>query len=220
MPSLRTLSAGFLSLILLSGGPPASTAEKPATPPSSPPVSYYKQIRPIFQARCQGCHQPAKDGGSYVMTEYKRLLGAGDSGKAAIVPGKPGESELVRQITPTDGKAEMPKKENPLHSADIELISRWIAEGAKDDTPANAYFHFDDKHPPVYTRPPVITGLDFSPDGKLLAVAGFHEVLLTDPAQGKLVARLIGLSERIQSVKFSPDGTLLAAAETITGALA
>src|SRR5262249_51936080 len=160
-----------------------------------PPVSYYKQIRPIFQARCQGCHQPAKDGGSYVMTEFKRLLGAGDSGKAAIVPGKPGESELVRQITPKDGKAEMPKKENPLHSSDIDWTPRGIAEGAKDDTPANAYFHSDEDPPPVYPRPPVITGLDFSPDGKVLAVAGFHEVLITDHAEGKLVSRLIGMSE-------------------------
>ena len=33
-------------------------------------------------------------------------------------------------------------------------------------------------HPPIYQRPPVITSLDFSPDGSLLAVAGFHEVLL------------------------------------------
>jgi mono/diheme cytochrome c family protein/roadblock/LC7 domain-containing protein len=211
MPSLRMLSAGLLSLILLSGGPPASTAEKPASPASNPPVSYYKQIRPIFQARCQGCHQPAKDGGGYVMTEGKHLLAAGDSGKPAIVPGKPGDSELLRQIMPAkDGKATMPKKDNPLHSADIDLISRWIAEGARDDTPANATFHFDDKHPPVYTRPPVITGLDFSPDGRFLAVAGFHEVLLTNPDEGKVVARLIGLSERVQSVKFSPDGTLLA----------
>ena len=32
------------------------------------PVSYYKQIRPIFQAHCQGCHQPAKSSGAYVMT--------------------------------------------------------------------------------------------------------------------------------------------------------
>ncbi len=34
------------------------------------------------------------------------------------------------------------------------------------------------EHPPDYTRLPVIPALDFSPDGSLLAVAGFHEVLL------------------------------------------
>ena len=33
-------------------------------------VSYDKQIRPILQAQCQGCHQPAKAGGGYVMTSF------------------------------------------------------------------------------------------------------------------------------------------------------
>ncbi len=35
-------------------------------------VSYDKQIRPILQAHCQGCHQPAKAGGDYVMTAFDR----------------------------------------------------------------------------------------------------------------------------------------------------
>ena len=41
------------------------------------PVSYYKQIRPVFQANCQGCHQPAKAKGGYVMTTFERLLEGG-----------------------------------------------------------------------------------------------------------------------------------------------
>src|SRR5260221_10085982 len=73
------------------------------------PVSYYKQIRPIFQAQCQGCHQPAKDKGGYVMTDFKRLLAAGDGGKPAVVPGKPEQSFLYQQIVPKNGEAEMPK---------------------------------------------------------------------------------------------------------------
>ena len=53
----------------------------------------------------------------------------------------------------------------------------------------------------------MITSIDFSPDGKLLAVAGFHEVLLIEPETTKLVGRLIGTSDRIESVRFSPDGS-------------
>src|SRR4051812_29929934 len=71
-----------------------------------PKVSYDKQIRPIFQAHCQGCHQPAKPGGGYVMTAFDRLLAGGESKEAAIVPKKAGESLLIEQITPHDGKAE------------------------------------------------------------------------------------------------------------------
>ena len=91
-------------------------------------VSYDKQIRPIFQARCQGCHQPAKAGGGYVMTAFDRLLKGGESDDAAIVPGKPAESHLVEQITPgKDGKAEMPQNKPALSAGEIELITRWIA---------------------------------------------------------------------------------------------
>ena len=68
----------------------------------------------------------------------------------------------------------MPKGKQPLSKADVELIAKWIAAGAADDTPANARTRFDVDNPPIYTLPPVITSLDYSPDGKLLAVAGFH----------------------------------------------
>ncbi len=65
-------------------------------------------------------------------------------------------------------------------------------------------------HPPEYTRLPVIPALAFSPDGSLLAVAGFHEVLLWKADGTELVGRLVGLSERIESLAFSPDGKKLA----------
>ena len=65
-------------------------------------------------------------------------------------------------------------------------------------------------HPPEYTRLPVIPALAFSPDGSLLAVAGFHEVLLWKSDGTELVGRLVGLSERIESLAFSPDGKKLA----------
>lgn len=48
--------------------------------------------------------------------------------------------------------------------------------------------------------------------GNQIAVAGFHEVLLINPTDGKIQNRLIGLSERIESVRYSPDGKRLAVA--------
>jgi mono/diheme cytochrome c family protein len=183
------------------------------------PVSYFRDIRPIFQDHCQGCHQPAKRGGDFLMTEFDKLKKGGESGKSAIVPGKPEQSYLIEMIQLDDkGQAEMPQEQKPLASSQIELITRWIKEGANDDTPASAREQFDADHPPVYQQPPVITALDISPDGSLLAVSGYHEILLHRVADiestenPQPAARLIGLSERIQSLAFSPDGTLLAMA--------
>lgn len=186
----------------------------------APTVSYFRDVRPLLQARCQGCHQPAKAEGGYVMTGVPRMLAAGDSGAAGIVAGRPDESELVARITPAaDGHAEMPKEGPPLTAAELDLVRRWIAAGAVDDSPASAGQRVDADHPPVYSRQPVVTSIDFSPDGSLLAVTGFHEVLVFDVAAalaapaGSAPApkfRLVGLSERVERVRFSPDGTRLA----------
>jgi WD40 repeat protein/mono/diheme cytochrome c family protein len=203
------LAGALLVLTLLSPRTRSAGAQEQAAPAAAA-VSYDKQIRPIFQARCQGCHQPAKPGGGYVMTAFDRMLAGGKSKAVAIVPRKPEESHLVDQITPDGGEAEMPRGQKPLTEAEIELVKKWIAEGAVDDTAQNTRARYDMDHPPVYTRPPVITALDYSPDGKLLAVAGFHEVLLSSGDGGERLARLVGLAERIESVRFSPDGTRLA----------
>ena len=179
------------------------------------PVSYYRDIRPIFQSDCHGCHQPAKARGGYVMTDFEALLKGGESGDKAVIPGNPDQSYLIELITPVDGEAEMPQKGEPLSTAEIESIRRWIAQGAVDDTPANVKRQFDPNNPPVYRLPPVITSVDYSPDGQLLAVSGFHEVLIHRADGSDLVARLIGLSARIESIRFSPDGKRLA----VTGGL-
>jgi WD40 repeat protein len=190
----------------------SASAENLGTNTTSPKVSYYRDVRPILQANCQGCHQPAKSKGGYVMTEFKRLLSGGDNEGAAVVPGHTDQSAILKMVTPKDGEVRMPKGKTPLSESEVAVITSWIQQGAEDDTPADARRHYDAEHPPIYARPPVVTSLDFSPDGKLLAVAGFHEVLLYENEGMSLAGRLIGLSERIQSVRFSPDGQFLAVA--------
>ena len=175
-------------------------------------VSFYNDIRPIFQASCLGCHQPAKARGEYVMTTFAELLKGGDSDEVAIVPGKPDESHLITLITPIDDQAEMPQKAAPLPEDQLALISRWVAEGAEDDTPTSAKQRYNMDNPPVYSMPPVISSIDYSPDGTLIALAGYHEVLLHHADGSGLAGRLVGLSERVQKVKFSHDGKKLAVA--------
>lgn len=204
LPSLAVVSP------LLGQPSPGADPKQPTTPT---PVSYYKDIRPILQLHCQGCHQPAKAQGGYVMVNHADLFKAGERGKPGIVVGKPDESELYDQIIPHGNKrAEMPRGRDPLTETQTRLIRQWIIEGAKDDTPASAKaVVVDAEHPPVYAALPVISALAYSPDSQLIAVGGFHEILLHKADGSGLVARLIGLSERIQSLAFSPDGQLLAA---------
>jgi len=229
--SILTIAAAWLASVVVFCGSAQGADSKPAdakpadakagdakaaSASAADKVSYFRDVRPVLQEHCEGCHQPAKRSGEYVMTPFAALLKGGESGSPAIVPGKPADSNLLSQITPSDsgkgrGKAEMPKGKDALSAAQIDLIRRWIAEGAVDDTPASAAAAFDASHPPVYHLPPVLTSIDFSPDGKLLAVSGYHEVLLWKADGSEMVARLVGLSEKIQSLAFSPDGKLLAA---------
>ena len=202
---LAALFATFSVSAFLSADP------QPAEPTGK--VSYYKDIRPIFAQHCNGCHQPAKPGGSYVMTSYADLFKPGEREKAGIVAGKAAASYLLEQITPHDGKSEMPKGRDPLKPAEIKLITEWIAQGATDDTPPSAReVIVDASNPPKYMAPPVITSVAFDPTGEYFAVTGYHEVLLYTTNGYKLDSRLVGMSERINAIAFSPDGNKLAAA--------
>jgi WD40 repeat protein len=205
----RRLGIALAACLTLALGAGAQE-KKPQTAPSK--ISFDRQIRPIFQGVCIGCHQPAKAKGNYTMMSRESMVAAGESKLPAIVPGQPDKSNLVKLISPDKGEAEMPKGKKALSAVEIELIRQWIAEGAVDDRPVNAKARFDAEHPPIYTRPPVLPAIDYSPDGQMLAIAGFHEVLLYKADGSERIARLVGLSERIQSVRFSPDGKSLAAA--------
>ena len=182
-------------------------------------VSYYEHVRPVLQAKCQGCHQPAKQKADYVMTEVAKLIAGGESGEPAVIPMKPEVSHLVELITKQEGedRPEMPPKDEPLNDRERNLVTKWIAQGAKDDTPENAKARYSMENPPKYSVAPTINSLDYSPDGKLIAVAGFHEVLIHKADGSGLVSRLVGLSERIETVAFSPDGKLLAVAGGLPG---
>jgi mono/diheme cytochrome c family protein len=208
-----TLPRAFLALLLaIAGGTAGVTQDaKPADVPAK--ISYFKDVRPVFAQHCNGCHQPAKAQGGYVMTGFADLFKAGEQGKPGVVAGKVAQSNLAEQVRVHNGKAQMPKGRDPLTPAQVKLITDWIAQGATDDTPASAKgVAIDMANPPTYAAPPTVTSLAFDPAGEFLAVSGFHEVLLYSAKDYTLASRLVGISERINAVSFSPNGERLAVA--------
>ncbi len=211
----RLLSACLLLPVISLFGAYSGKAAEESLPET---VSYYEHVRPVFQAKCQGCHQPAKAKSDYIMTDVAALIAGGETDRA-IEPGKAARSYLMELVVKQDGedRPEMPPKDTPLTGDELKLVTKWIDQGANDDTPENAKHRYTQENPPLYAVPPVITSLEYSPDGKLIAMAGFHEVLLHQADGSGLAARLVGLSERIESVSFSPDGKMLAVAGGLPG---
>ncbi|MDA8967745.1 DUF1549 domain-containing protein [bacterium] len=192
---------------------PCLRAEETETNASQPKaVSFANDVEPIFSQHCYGCHQGAKQLGSYLMTEFSSLLKGGETEQTAVVPGKPDESYLFQQITPIDGHAEMPDEPfKPLNDIERETIRAWILQGAKNDSLADEGPKYTTDHPPVYIGQPSLASIHVSPDGSKIAVAGFHEVVVLNAETGERIARLVGMSPRINTIRFSPDGKRLAA---------
>lgn len=179
------------------------------TPPAEKKVSYYRSVRPILQRRCSGCHFDGKREGGLSVVAIPELLKGGEAG-AAIVAGNPDASVLIQYVT--GEKPQMPLNSEPLSADHVNTLRTWISQGAEDDTPADVGRTFSAENPPLYQTPPVVTSLDYSSDGKQLAVSGYHEVLIHTLDGSAPLRRLVGRSQRIESVTFSPDGKILAAA--------
>ena len=168
-------------------------------------VSYHSQIVPILKRSCQGCHHPGDPNGDLIVTTYADLTRGGMAGEA-IIPGKPDDSLLIQLIS--GDEPAMPQNMEPLSAEEVEMFRRWILEGANDDTPAEVDDMGEGNYP-VYTVPPVVTAVAYSPDGSTLAVSGVNEVLLYDTVNFELKARLVGKARRIESLTYTADGKVL-----------
>jgi WD40 repeat protein len=170
------------------------------------PVSFHREIAPILRANCVSCHKPGKAKGGLDLTMHAALVKGGKH-EGDVVPGKASESGLIDSISGEE--PEMPKEGEPLSSAEVALLRRWIDEGAKDD--GASVVSRRPASPPIYRKLPAIPAIAYSPDGSLLAIAGHHEVILRSADGAQVVARLVGDSPRIEGLAFSADGKVLAA---------
>ena len=182
---------------------PARAAEPPATAADA--------MR-VLKSNCFSCHNDQKKKGGLVMTSREALLKGGDDG-AAITLGKPEDSALISSLA-AEADPHMPPKKQ-LAAAQIELLRRWVREGAPWDAAAL-------KNQPSAPRTVALAALPSSyhpvlalalaPDAKRLAVGCGNEVVLydvtgTEPA---VIARASAHDDPVQCVAWSPDGKRIA----------
>ncbi|MBT5691428.1 MAG: DUF1553 domain-containing protein [Opitutae bacterium] len=96
-------------------------------------VEFNRDIRPILSEKCFSCHGLDQQKGGLRLDLETGALKGGKSGKAAITPGKPNDSELLARVT-HPGDDRMPPKKNavqPLNVKQIAVLQQWITEGGK-----------------------------------------------------------------------------------------
>ena len=118
------LAAGMGLVAALAAGPG----------PKGVPVDYNRDVRPILSKNCLACHgmDPGKRAAGLRLDVRDEAVREQKSGNTAIVPGEPDESELIARVTAADELLRMPpRKAGPrLGPAEVDVLKRWVAQGA------------------------------------------------------------------------------------------
>lgn len=99
-------------------------------------VSFDQQVHPILKVNCLACHEEGGEGfiaSGFSVESYAKIMKGTNFGPV-IIPGNHTSSTLVLLI---EHKAHptinMPKGKSPLSDKKIDLIRRWIDQGAKNN---------------------------------------------------------------------------------------
>lgn len=107
--------------------PKPKEPEKQPEPPKEPEVmvSFEKDVAPVMQRSCVGCHNSQRPAGGVDLTgtRVSQIVTAKDSAA----------SSLIKVITMTDARFRMPKKAPALDQATIDMLKKWVDQGAKTD---------------------------------------------------------------------------------------
>lgn len=144
--------APVLSVVTLAGlSVTAAAATRPASAPGKPAkaaiLTYEKDVFPLLQGRCFGCHGAGAPHAGLDLHTVQDLLEGGHSG-TSVVPGAPEKSLLYQMLA--DGR--MPKGGGRFSPAELKVVAAWIRTGAKGK-PGGGHWAF---RPPSRPTPPTV----------------------------------------------------------------
>jgi mono/diheme cytochrome c family protein len=159
---------------------------------AEPEIDFDRQIRPLLSDRCFHCHGPDEGSNdSELRLDRKDKAFADLGGHRAIVPHKPQESELIARITSTDPDEQMPPPDaaRQLSKDDIELLRRWIEQGAKWEQ----HWSFAPVERPALPRPQHAELANNPLDLFILARLEQEQLSLSPPARRETLLRRVTL---------------------------
>lgn len=94
-------------------------------------VDFSADVKPIINKNCITCHGGVRAKAGFSLLFPEEALAKTESGKFAIIPGDPEGSEMIRRITLSDPEERMPYRHEPLGQKEINILKRWIKQGAQ-----------------------------------------------------------------------------------------
>ena len=94
-------------------------------------VDFNTQIKPILNKNCIACHGGVKQASDFSLLFKQEAFAPNKSGHPALIPGDAKNSELIRRLSLTDPDERMPLDAPPLKPAEIELLTKWVDQGAE-----------------------------------------------------------------------------------------
>lgn len=94
------------------------------------PVDFNREVRPLLNRRCVSCHGGVKSSGGLNLLFRSEAVKPARSGRLPLVPGRPADSEVLTRITHSDPDERMPPDGEALSAPEVDLLQRWISEGA------------------------------------------------------------------------------------------
>lgn len=98
---------------------------------SSEKIDFSTQIKPILNTKCITCHGGVKKSGGFSLLFKEEAFAATESGKPAIIPGNASGSEFIKRLHEDDPELRMPYEKPKLSEEEIELLTKWIDQGAQ-----------------------------------------------------------------------------------------
>ncbi len=157
-------------------------------------IDFAHDIVPVLRTHCGQCHTGDKRKGGFSMNTRDLLLAGGEAGKS-VVPGKSGQSELIRRLKSNDPNVMMPPEGGRVPADKIALLSAWIDAGMKWED--GFAFKVAAYEPPLKPRrvtlPTVVEGRDNPVDRIVDAYFQQHKVARPQPVSDAVFLRRVSL---------------------------
>ncbi|QBQ39924.1 DUF1553 domain-containing protein [Sphingobacterium psychroaquaticum] len=98
---------------------------------SETPVDFSADVKPILNKHCISCHGGVKKSGGFSLLFENEAFAKAESGKPAIIKGDAEHSEFYKRLLSDDPELRMPYNAPALAPEEIDILKRWIDEGAK-----------------------------------------------------------------------------------------